>query len=327
MLNNYKKRVIILLIIIILIGSGCSMQKELKGEYIIGVYSSHSHTDSKLVIVDFEGNIIKTKKIKGRTVASIKEVNNKQFSILAIASRQRYIGDFNKLEKLDLDNVPVAQDFKNGTHVISYQNNLIEDFIEWNGKDFSTKRLDFEGYLSTVKIHEDSIYVICEKVEENVTFLYEVDIYTGNIINEVKLNTPTGHDIEFTENYIVIGSVNNIILMDKQTLEQTNKITPFSDPIKMLINNNELIVQYRMSNVISFFDINSFEETRRIEHAHLVDVVFLREGKIYVSSYDEKEQSYITEYDAETLKSMNRIKIPTSRTNYLLDFIVVSFEG
>ena len=56
--------------------------------------------------------------------------------------------------------------------MISFQKDLIENFIEWNDKNFETKRLDFgECFLPSVKIHKDSIYVICEIIDENATFM------------------------------------------------------------------------------------------------------------------------------------------------------------
>ena len=75
-------------------------------------------------------------------------------------------------------------------------------------------------------------------------------------------------------------------------MKQQNIKTPIADPTKLLIHNNELIVQSRGSNIVSFFDINSFQEIRRIEHDNIINTVFLREGKIYVSSVDRGNQEY-----------------------------------
>lgn len=321
----------IMLIAILLITAGCDIvQANIVDnmEYIVGVYSSYLDDKGELVMIDFKGNFIKTKEITGRMITSIKEVEHNKVSILPIASKKEYLGDFEELEEIELDAVPVTQDYKNGIHVISYQKDLSDNFMVWRNKHAETKRLDFgECYLPAVKINQDSIYVICEMIDENEAFLYKVDISTGEIADDMKLMTSTGYDIEFTENYILIGSTNNIIVIDNNKLKQKKIKTPTSVPYKLLVHDEELIVQYLGSNIVSFLDINSFQEMRRIEHDDKIKTVFLREGRLYVSSLNKHNQDTITLYDLETLKLIKKIKIRSNGKHFLTDFIVTNFAG
>lgn len=70
-----------------------------------------------------------------------------------------------------------------------------------------------------------------------------------------------------------------------------------------------------------------FQEMRRIEHDDKIKTVFLREGRLYVSSLNKHNQDTITLYDLETLKLIKKIKIRSNGKHFLTDFIVTNFAG
>ena len=100
MYRIYKIKLIILIMILITVGCSSVQTNIDKGDYIVGVYSSYLEDEGEVVMIDFDGNFTKTNKITGRVITSIKEVEHNKFSILPIASKKKYLGDFDKLKKI-----------------------------------------------------------------------------------------------------------------------------------------------------------------------------------------------------------------------------------
>jgi hypothetical protein len=99
-------------------------------ELIVGTYSSYSTTKGKLLFMDMDGKKVKDFNLRGRAYYPLIELNDGYFSALAIASPNRYLVNFSESKDIEIDTIPVTQDYFNGIHVVSYQKNLTLNYID-----------------------------------------------------------------------------------------------------------------------------------------------------------------------------------------------------
>jgi DNA-binding beta-propeller fold protein YncE len=314
------KKLFFLILSLVVLFTGCKNGEV--NELIVGTYSSYSTTKGKLLFMDMNGKKVKDFNLRGRAYYPLIELNDGYFSALAIASPNRYLVNFSESKDIEIDTIPVTQDYFNGIHVVSYQKNLTLNYIEWNGKEGQKRSKEFEDYLPVLKIEDKVIYVICEYVDENRTVLYSVDINSGNTVWEVELLTPTGHSIEITEDNIFIGSQAGIIVINKDTLQQRKIDLPEDKPFFLHVYKGYIYVFYEDSNTVTKINHTTLTIEENLQLDNRVQTVFFDNDNVYLYSIDKNNSRFITKHNISNFEQVKLVNIPEYKDLYLTNFVI-----
>lgn len=293
------------------------------------IYTDSLRKDSQFVLLDDDGQMIDSHKIKETGIFQIAEQENGNLLLpVSFGKRLIHISATGEISKEETPVFPLDTREKNRIRTTTYNTHLDYGTLEIKqGKQ--KKSIKLNGFLRLVDFDFKYIYVFATVIQEKQPVLYVICRETGKLFRKINLEIDLANDLEITEDEIIVSSIeeknNKIAIISKKDWQQRYQSLPSAQPEFVYQDGGKVYITHRAQGGVTVLDGNTFQVLQTSRLPQPIFKARLFKDKLYVLSQsdDGKFAGFVGIYDIHTWKQEKKIWLPKVRNTLVQDITII----
>jgi hypothetical protein len=323
------KKILTIAFCAILVVSGCSANSSMLNKdslsYLI-VYSDSLDSDSELVYLDKEGDVVKSVQVESMGIFDI-GINSERKIFLPSSFEfvHHYIDENGLVSEYKAKGPTNFIHFNQEDNIIGINNGLYT-IVEYKLGN-NTNEIKLKGFARVGIIENSMAFIFSDVIHEDRSVLYIVDMKRNKLKKEVPLRYEAAEDIKIFNNKVLISTQEKLSIVNIDDWSVEYKELSFGESILYNLNHiiieNEFIYITSQDNRVFKLDgelnvIDLFKTKQELFHVRSDG------NNFYVLSQlnSEKWEGVIGVYDKNTWELKNKIPLKRMRNMRVQNFLL-----